>query len=196
MMDADEKASDLRQVSAEPSQTAQGDLHSRSGDLYREHNEALIRAVYSRLHSWDEAKEVVQEAYVRVFRLGASVEGSRPINFLRAYLYKTAFNIAADRIREKVVRRRDHHLVCAEVEQNSASAERLYLEEEFRACLQTAVNGLPPKRRMAYTLVELQGQTVRQASAQMGTTEMAVYQLINRAYADLARELVAKGWHK
>ena len=195
-MSADDSAADLQSLPPEPTEAQRNDLHARSKELYREHNEALVRAVYSRLRSWEEANEVVQEAYVRVFRLGASAEGSKPINFLRAYLYKTAFNIAADRIREQVVRRRDHHLVCSDVEQDSPSAERLYLEEEFRACLQAAVSALPPKRRLAYTLVELQGQTVQQASEQMDATKMAVYQLINRAYADLARELVAKGWRK
>jgi RNA polymerase sigma factor (sigma-70 family) len=174
----------------------QGDLHTRSRELYREHNESLVRAVYSRLRSWEEANEVVQEAYARVFRLNASADQSRPINFLRAYLYRTAFNIAADRARESAVRKRDYHLLCQEVEQDSPSPERLYLEDEFRTCLQAAVNSLPAKRRMAFTLVELQDRTVREASGQMGISEMAVYQLINRAYGDLARALVEKGWQK
>jgi DNA-directed RNA polymerase specialized sigma24 family protein len=40
---------------------------------------------------------------------------------------------------------------------------------------------------MAFTLVELEGQTVRQAAAAMEISEMAVYQLVNRAYGNMAR---------
>ena len=38
------------------------DLRARCDALFREHNDALVRAVYSRVHSWEEATEVVQEA--------------------------------------------------------------------------------------------------------------------------------------
>ena len=76
----------------DPDVESRRDLRARCDALFREHNDALVRAVYSRVHSWDEATEVVQEAYVRVFRLN----NPPPINFLRAYLYKTAFNLASD----------------------------------------------------------------------------------------------------
>ena len=62
--------------------------------------------------------------------------------------------------------------------------------------MQVAVNKLPPKCRMAFTLVELENQTVRQAAGTMGISEMAVYQLVNRAYGHMARVVVERGWRK
>jgi RNA polymerase sigma factor (sigma-70 family) len=195
-MHADDSARDTRQTVADDQQDERRrDLRSRCDALFREHNEALVRAVYSRLHSWDEATEVVQEAYVRMFRLN----DPPPINFLRAYLYKTAFNLAADRRNKAAVRQRDEESVYREVygqrELDNPSPERVCLDEEVRVCLQNAVNALPAKCRWAYTLVELEDQTVRQAAAQMGIAEMAVYQLVNRAYGHLARALGKRGWH-
>jgi RNA polymerase sigma-70 factor (ECF subfamily) len=155
-----------------------------------------VRAVYARLHSWEEATEVVQEAYVRVFRL----DNPPPINFLRAYLYKTAFNLAYDRRGERTIRQQREEFVYTEVyrerERENPTPERLCLDEEVRACLQVAVNKLPPKCRMAFTLVELENHTVRQAAATMGISEMAVYQLVNRAYGHMARVVVERGWRK
>ena len=172
------------------------DLRARCDAIFREHNDALVRAVYSRLHSWEEATEVVQEAYVRVFRL----DNPPPINFLRAYLYKTAFNLAYDRRGERTIRQQREDFVYTEVyserERENPTPERLCLDEEVRACLQVAVNKLPPKCRMAFTLVELESQTVRQAAATMGISEMAVYQLVNRAYGHMARVVVERGWRK
>jgi RNA polymerase sigma-70 factor (ECF subfamily) len=172
------------------------DLRTRCDAIFREHNDALVRAVYSRLHSWEEATEVVQEAYVRVFRL----DNPPPINFLRAYLYKTAFNLAYDRRGERTIRQQREDFVYTEVyserERENPTPERLCLDEEVRACLQVAVNKLPPKCRMAFTLVELENHTVRQAAATMGISEMAVYQLVNRAYGHMARVVVERGWRK
>jgi RNA polymerase sigma-70 factor (ECF subfamily) len=138
----------------------------------------------------------VQEAYVRVFRL----DDPPPINFLRAYLYKTAFNLAYDRRSERSIRQQREEFVYTEVyrerERENPTPERLCLDEEMRNCLQDAVGKLPPKCRMAFTLVELESQTVRQAAATMGVSEMAVYQLVNRAYGHMARAVVAGGWRK
>ena len=61
--------------------------------LFREHNDALVRFLSARLGSYQDAREVAQEAYVRLLNL------DRPgaANFLKALLYKTAANLAIDR---------------------------------------------------------------------------------------------------
>ncbi|HEY6925906.1 MAG TPA: sigma-70 family RNA polymerase sigma factor [Steroidobacteraceae bacterium] len=195
-MTADNPAHGAEGLTEDPSEDRRRDLRARCDAIFREHNDALVRAVYSRLHSWEEATEIVQEAYVRVFRL----DNPPPINFLRAYLYKTAFNLAYDRRGERTIRQQREEFVYTEVysdrERENPTPERLCLDEEVRACLQVAVNKLPPKCRMAFTLVELENQTVRQAAGTMGISEMAVYQLVNRAYGHMARVVVERGWRK
>jgi RNA polymerase sigma factor (sigma-70 family) len=180
----------------DPDVESRRDLRARCDALFREHNDALVRAVYSRVHSWEEATEVVQEAYVRVFRLN----NPPPINFLRAYLYKTAFNLASDSRGRQNRRQQREDSVYTEVyrerERENPTPERLCLDDEMRAHLQDAVNKLPPKARMAFTLVELEGQTVREAAVAMSISEMAVYQLINRAYANMARVVKERRWRK
>ena len=174
-------------TTADPKVESGRDLRARCDAIFREHNDALVRAVYARVHSWEEAAEVVQEAYVRVFRL----DNPPPINFLRAYLYKTAFNLASDSRGRHALRERRGEFVYTEVyrerESENPTPERMCLDDEMRTLLQDAVNKLPPKCRMAFTLVELEGQTVRQAAAAMTISEMAVYQLVNRAYGNMAR---------
>jgi RNA polymerase sigma-70 factor (ECF subfamily) len=195
-MTADNPAQEAQGLTEDPSVDRRRDLRARCDAIFREHNDALVRAVYSRLHSWEEATEIVQEAYVRVFRL----DNPPPINFLRAYLDKTAFNLAYDRRGERTIRQQREEFVYTEVysdrERENPTPERLCLDEEVRACLQVAVNKLPPKCRMAFTLVELENQTVRQAASTMGISEMAVYQLVNRAYGHMARVVVERGWRK
>ena len=185
----------VRQTELDPKVEQLGerrDLRNRCAELCREHNAELVRRAYTKLHSWQRANDAVQEAYVRVFRLN----DPPPISFLRAYLHKTVDNVAIDWLREEAIRRRDEHLVQSVTEKPNPTPEDEYLDEELRRCLQAAVNELPPKCRLAYTLVELQDRTVKEAAAEIGSSEMAVYQLVNRAYGYLARALSVQGWRK
>src|ERR1700756_676267 len=70
---------------------------ARIDHLFREHNDALVRFLSARLGSYQDAREVAQEAYVRLLNL------DRPgaANFLKALLYKTAANLAIDRLRHQ-----------------------------------------------------------------------------------------------
>ena len=69
--------------------------------LFREHNSALVRFLQARLRSPQEAHEVAQEAYVRLL----SLDEPGAVSYLRAFLFKTAANLAVDRLR-----REDLHL--------------------------------------------------------------------------------------
>src|ERR1044072_9185346 len=72
-------------------------LAERITRLFSEHNESLVRFLSVRLHSVQEAKEVAQEAYVRLL----SLDDSGAVSFLRAFLFKTAANLAVDRLRSR-----------------------------------------------------------------------------------------------
>src|SRR5690348_5364543 len=65
--------------------------------LFRVHNKSLVRFLAARLSSDAEAREVAQEAYVRLLQL----DQPQAVGFLRAFLFKTASNIAIDRLRRR-----------------------------------------------------------------------------------------------
>lgn len=62
--------------------------------LFREHNQELFGFLCTRLRSEQDAREVAQEAYARLLQL----DQPGAISLLRAYLFKTAANLAIDRI--------------------------------------------------------------------------------------------------
>jgi RNA polymerase sigma-70 factor (ECF subfamily) len=67
--------------------------------VFREHNASLLRFLQARLSSAQDAREIAQEAYVRLLQL----DSPGAIGFLRAYLFKTAANLATDRLRHRRV---------------------------------------------------------------------------------------------
>ncbi|RMF15247.1 MAG: sigma-70 family RNA polymerase sigma factor [Alphaproteobacteria bacterium] len=73
--------------------------HERLRDLYLAHRRRLVRSLSRRLSDDDEAEEVVQEAWARVL----SRRGDGGIGDLVRYLYRTARNLAIDRLRHRQV---------------------------------------------------------------------------------------------
>src|SRR5258707_12615764 len=84
-------------VPAHPDETkaiGQADAVAR---LFQEHNRTLVRYLAVRLQSVQEAKEIAQEAYVRLLQLDQpGVE-----SFLKSYLYRVATTLAFDRVRQR-----------------------------------------------------------------------------------------------
>ena len=86
---------------------------SRVERLFREYNQSLLRFLRSRVGSQHEAREIAQEAYVRLLKL----DNPGAVSFLQAYLFKTAANIATERFSQRQTRDRCDHLIFFEDEQ-------------------------------------------------------------------------------
>src|ERR1700734_1930786 len=65
--------------------------------LFRDHNAALLRFAATKLGSEQEARDVAQEAYVRLLQL----DRPETIGYLRAFLFKITANLAMDRLRAR-----------------------------------------------------------------------------------------------
>jgi len=125
--------------------------------IFHEHNQALLNFAYARVRSWVDAKDVVQEAYVKVFDLGRE----RPVGHLRAYLYKTVRNCAADWIRQRSIHERFASQEYFRLDKESASAEHIWL---LRDEIRQALDALPPRCRLAMILVNLRGLNYQEAA--------------------------------
>ena len=88
---------------ADAAQTGGAPPHSETlSRLFEDHNRALHSFLMIRVGNEVEAREVAQEAYVRMLQL----DEPGAVSYLRAYLFKTAANIAVDRARQRSTRAR------------------------------------------------------------------------------------------
>lgn len=136
------------------------------------------------------AADIVQIAFVRI--LDQSKVSS--VQHLRAYAYRTVGNLCNDYLQGlKRARRYSPLLLQSDLlrlSQTFRDPEEQMQKLQFIERLQHEVNQLPPKCRMAFTLVELQNHSIADAAQAMGINEMAVYQLIKRSYATLAQRVI------
>lgn len=166
----------------------------RSGDrarlvrsLFRQNNRQLLGFLFARLGSEADAQEVAQEAFVRILEL------DRPdtIGFLRAYLFRTAANLAADRLRHRAVCQRSEADETFLFEQllTSPSPERATLGEQQLQVVKTALSRLPAKCCKVCVLHFFEEYTVNQIARELHLSERMVRYYIARGLAQCTNYL-------
>jgi RNA polymerase sigma factor (sigma-70 family) len=154
------------------------EAHAKSvAELFQEHNRSLIRFLTARLRSAQEAEEVAQEAYVRLLRL----DQPGTVSFLRAFLYKTAANLAVDRMR-----RRGRHSVAAEAGYFEDSRKPTTPDREVEGSqeieqVMRLIEDLPPKCRRAFLLHKIEELEFVDVAERMGLSERMVRIYVIRA---------------
>ena len=159
----------------------------RVGALYEEHNSALIRFLSVRLHSEQEAREIAQEAYVKLLGL----DEPESVNHFRAYLFRVAANLATDRLKQRTRRAALRSHALAGTEQASPSPERALSAQQELAIVQEAVKELPVKCRTAFLLHKIHQVPLAQTALRMGLTDRMVRLYVARALSHCAARLEA-----
>ena len=108
----------------------------------------LLRFLTKRTGSPEEARDIIQETYVRVL----SVEPDDSIHALDRYLWRCALNIMNDRRRSSRCRERLVQVLSGRPEQFAPSAETVADARERLALVGEAVHELPPRCYQAFLL--------------------------------------------
>jgi RNA polymerase sigma-70 factor (ECF subfamily) len=149
--------------------------------LFREHNDALVSLLALRLRSRHDAKEVAQEAYVRLLQLDRA-DGA--ISLLRSYLFRIASNLAVDRLRHQNVRWHAAAAIKAELFDSLSpqnDVERGLVATEELQFLRKALTELSNPCQRAFWMHRVQGATVAQIANALNVTDRMVRHHIARA---------------
>jgi RNA polymerase sigma factor (sigma-70 family) len=164
---------------------SENDISTFSADrisrLFREHNPALVGYLRARLRCENEAKEVAQEAYVRLLQLHQPGTPS----LLRAYLFKTATNLAIDRLRRRAVRYRAQNIEMFDevtpARDTAESPEQRVLTQEVTGLLLESLQELPDKCLLVFRLHRLDGIDQREVARQLGCSARMVRRYVTYA---------------
>jgi RNA polymerase sigma factor (sigma-70 family) len=154
---------------ARPSDSPAEAAHAQRIDqIFREHNQLLLRFLAARLGSEQDAKEVAQEAYVKLLQL----DNPAGVSFLKAFLFKTAANIAIDRVRRRqAVGRRRHYFAELLFEESPELSTSAAQDADVTAA---ALDELPDHWRAAFLLSRLDGLGTDEIAARLGVTDRAI----------------------
>ena len=162
---------------------------SQIAELFRAHNSALIAFLRTRLSSASEAQEVAQEAYTRLLRMDDPGKIQQP----KAFLFRTAANLASDRIRKRSVRLEapldDLFMDWLE---SPGPERRALLADEMRV-VREALRELPAKTSQAFVMHLIQDMSFNAISQSMGVPERMVRYHAARALAPCRQRLEDTG---
>lgn len=145
--------------------------------LFREHNEALIRFLQARLRSYQEAREVAQEAYVRLL----SLDKLGAVSYLRAFLFRVAANIAIDRRRRDETHDRATELPIFHEFADTLTPERRVADAQQVQRLERLIAAMPAKCQKAFVLNQIHGRDFAAIAQDMGISESMVRKYVMRA---------------
>jgi len=165
------------------------DQGKRIAELFESHNRALMRFLTWRLKSSHEAKEIAQEAYVRMLQL----DTPGGISYLRAFLFKTAANLAADRLKSATRRERLDQLKFFGESESTPSPEAGVAAEQELAAVLALVDRLPAKCRYAFLMHRFYGHDLSEIALLMNLSERMVRLYIERAVVFCQEEMLKAG---
>lgn len=155
--------------------------------LFEEHNQALIGFLLTRVNSEQEARDVAQEAYVRMLEL----DTPGAVSFLRAYLFKTAANLATDRARQRAARTRIHDQYLAPFGRlaQPQSPEHAAGARQELDLIRSFMTELPPRCREAFYLHRFREMSAVEVALQLGISDRMVRTYLVRALDHCCRRL-------
>ena len=162
-------------------------------ELVRRHEERAVRVALALVANRDDARDLAQEAFLRVFRNLARFDFEHEFT---TWLYRIVTNLAIDHLRK----RRPAISTTAEQEEEadldladpdgpapSASLEQMETAERVRAC----IDRLAPHFRSVMILRELEGLPCQEIARIVGTTHVTVRWRLHRG-----RKLFLEEWER
>lgn len=157
--------------------------------LVHSYDQNVLRIAMNLLRSPDEAKDVYQEAFLRVYR---NLDSFRFDCSFPTWLYRIVTNICLDHLRKRKVRREEcavaesaggEYNLLEAVEEHRAdnNPQRKLLTGELRTRIDRALSDLTPRERMVFELRHFQGLRLRAIGESLGTTEEAAKNCLFRA---------------
>ncbi|MQP77768.1 sigma-70 family RNA polymerase sigma factor [Stenotrophomonas sp. MYb238] len=147
--------------------------------LVRSFNQALIRSLQQRLGSYEDARDVAQEAYARLLNLGQEQTAS----YHRALLFKIAQNLATDMLRRRAYTELPEPDDLGLWPDPASDPERSLRATRILEQLPALLAELPPNCAEAFRLVRFRQYSFREAAERLGVTERMVRIYLAKALA-------------
>jgi len=163
-------------------------------ELVAEHQRMVVQLAVNLLGDREEALDLSQEVFLRVFRTIGRFRGQ---SSLRTWIYRIAINQARNRHRFWRRRHRadqvslDQHVAAHGefVSAGEARPDRMLAQKELAARLKSALDHLPFDQRIAIVLREIDGLSYDEIAYSLGVAVGTVKSRLTRARHALRQEL-------
>jgi len=157
--------------------------------LVRSYDQSVLRLATNLLRSPEEANDIYQEAFLRVFK---NLHTFRFDCSFHTWLYRIVSNLCLDALRKRKVRREESSVVetnegfldrmeTVQEQRADSDPERSLESQELKHRIQEVLGGLSPRERAVFEMRHYQGMRLRTIGEVMGTSEEAAKNCLFRA---------------
>ena len=158
--------------------------------LVQRHSRMFFAAAYRMCPHVEEAEDIVQEAFLKLWRNPASWDEGQGVKFT-TWFYRVVTNQALDVLRKK--KPQSGGEVIDLLRDDRKSALHAMEEEEEQTALENAIFNLPERQKAALNLCFYEGLSNKEAADILGVGLKALESLLMRAKVALREELTQKG---
>jgi RNA polymerase sigma-70 factor (ECF subfamily) len=162
-------------------------------ELVRRKTQALMAVVYRVLTDREEARDVVQLTFVRIWEHRARYSQEYSPN---TWIYRIATNLAIDHLRSRRSRERAAEPLRLHMERRQDAAGGRHLarlgDREVQGIFEELAAGLSEKQRAVFVLREIEGLSSREVAAIVGCRESTVRNHLFHARNQLRRGIEAR----
>lgn len=155
--------------------------------LFHRYGEEIRRFLTRKLSCAATAEDLTQETFARLLRIDADAV----IEDGRAFIYKTANNLAIDHIRAQRRQRTDttDHHTMAMIADQTPDAETQLSDKRRLEILQQAIAELPPRTRQIFVLARIEGHSYGNIAQILSVSESTVQKHLAQALAHAVARL-------
>ena len=160
-------------------------------NLINEHSTTLVRFLARRMNSLEDAEDIAQAAFIRLYTL----DDPEKLSNAKAFLFQVAANMSIDQLRRKVLHQNYLEREGAKAPSDgvapaSTPVEDIPLEREMEAretlkSIYKSLESLPQNPRQAFILNRAKGLTYGEIAEQMGVSVSSVEKYILEALKHL-----------
>ena len=154
--------------------------------FFREHAKGLKNYLYYKFGDEDQAEDVIQETFVKLWNNCAKV----PFEKAKSYVYTVATNLSTSIKRhEKVKLKYQENFLSSNTGSTNESPEFVALEKEYMDKLTNAIESLPDRQREAYLLNRVEKKTYKEIAELMDVSVKAIEKLMHKALLKLRKDI-------
>jgi RNA polymerase sigma-70 factor, ECF subfamily len=157
--------------------------------LVRKYDQSVLKLALNVLRSPEDARDVYQEAFLRVFR---NLHTFRFDCSFHTWLYRIVSNLCLDQLRKRKVRKEEpgavvtrdgdiNRLELVAEERADVDPQRRLMSAELKSRIHQVLGGLSARERMVFEMRHFQGMRLRAIGEALDTTEEAAKNCLFRA---------------
>jgi RNA polymerase sigma-70 factor (ECF subfamily) len=155
--------------------------------VFKQHFKNLYRYALTILQDHDQAEDIVQNVFYKLWDKIGSLEFS---GSLAAYLYRAVYNESLNHLKHKKVRRTYQTYITHSMKDQTDGAQRKVMFSELERRLQTAINELPEQCRTIFQMSRFEELRYLDIADRLGISVKTVENQMGKALKQLRIKLI------